>query len=41
VQCDMGAGVVTATADVRLPSWLPGLVPDWEFTVEAAAVRDR
>lgn len=41
VRCDMGAGIVAATADVRLRSWLPGLVPDWTFTVDATAVRDR
>jgi hypothetical protein len=41
VRCETDAGVVTATADVRLPSWLPGLTPDWRFTARAIAVRDR
>ena len=41
VRCDAALGVVVATADVRLGSWLPGLVPDWNFTVRAIARRDR
>ena len=32
---------LVATADVRLGSWLPGLVPDWNFTVRVIARRDR
>ena len=41
VRCDAAFGVVSATAEVRLHSWLPGLAPDWNFTVRAVAVRDR
>jgi hypothetical protein len=41
VRCDATLGVVAASADVRLGSWLPGLVPDWKFTVRAIARRDR
>jgi hypothetical protein len=41
VRCDTGPNLVAATADVRLRSWLPGLVPDWRFTVVATAVRDQ
>jgi hypothetical protein len=41
VRCQAAAGGVTATADVRLASWLPGLVPDWKFTVHAVAVREQ
>jgi hypothetical protein len=41
VRCDDGVGVIAATADVRLRSWLPGLAPDWTFTVRATASRDR
>jgi hypothetical protein len=41
VRCDVALGVVAATADVRLRSWMPGLVPDWRFTVRSVAVRDR
>ena len=41
VRCESALGAVRATADVRLRSWLPGLVPDWRFTVRAVSVRDR
>ena len=41
VRCDAALGVVVATADVRLRSWLPGLVPDWKFTVRARRDRDQ
>jgi hypothetical protein len=41
VRCDLGLGLVAATADVRLRSWLPGLAADWRFTVVAVAVRDQ
>jgi hypothetical protein len=41
VKCDVALGVVVATADVRLRSWLPGLAPDWRFTLRSVAVRDR
>lgn len=40
VRCDTAFGLVVATADVRLRSWLPGL-PDWRFALRAVAVRDR
>ena len=32
--------VMTATAHVTLHGWLPGLVPDWTFTLEARAVKE-
>jgi len=41
IRCETNAGVVTATAEVRLRSWLPGLTPDWRFTARAIAIRDR
>jgi hypothetical protein len=41
IRCESDVGVVAATADVRLPSWLPGLTPDWRFVARAIAVRDR
>jgi hypothetical protein len=41
VRCTTVAGEVVATADVRLHSWLPGVVPDWKFTVRAIARHDR
>jgi len=40
VSCDERPGVVTATADVRLPSWL-AVLPDWSFTVTGTAVKER
>ena len=41
VRCTVSATGVLATADVRLPSWLPLLVPDWSFTVNAVAAREQ
>ena len=40
VSCAERVGVVTATADVRLPSWL-AVIPDWSFTVTGTAVTER
>jgi hypothetical protein len=40
VRCVVAPASVLATADVRLPSWLPLLVPDWRFTVRAVATRE-
>jgi hypothetical protein len=39
VSCAVGANRVQAHASVRLRSWLPALVPAWEFTVDASARR--
>jgi hypothetical protein len=33
--------VVRARADVVLRGWLPGLTPDWSFTLEAQSVKER
>lgn len=33
--------IVRARADVVLQGWLPGLVPDWSFTLEAQSVKER
>ncbi len=41
IRCESDDGVVTATAVVRLPSWLPGLTPDWRFAARAIAIRER
>jgi hypothetical protein len=41
VRCVTEPATVLATADVRLPSWLPLLVPDWRFTVRAVAAREQ
>lgn len=40
IRCSLRATTVTASADVRLGSWLPLLVPDWRFTVRAVAERE-
>jgi hypothetical protein len=29
-----------ATAEVTLRGWLPGLVPDWTFTLDARSMRE-
>lgn len=41
INCSLHATTVTATADVRLGSWLPLIVPDWRFTVRAVAEREQ
>jgi len=41
VRCVTTPASVLATADVRLPAWLPFLVPDWTFTVRAVAAREQ
>jgi hypothetical protein len=41
VGCVGTAELISATARVRLASWLPGLAPDWRFTVHATATPDR
>jgi hypothetical protein len=41
VRCTADAALATAVAEVRLPSWLPALAPDWRFTVRATATRDQ
>ena len=40
VHCATTATTVLATADVRLPSWLPLLEPDWSLTLHAVAARE-
>jgi hypothetical protein len=32
--------VMRATVDVTLHGWLPGVVPDWTFTLSARSVRE-
>jgi hypothetical protein len=32
--------VMRATVDVTLHGWLPGLVPDWTFSLDARSVRE-
>jgi hypothetical protein len=40
VRCDASGAFVVATADVSLESWLPMLVPDWNMTLRAEALRE-
>ena len=43
VSCALSAAgeAVEARADVVLGSWLPGVVPDWSFTLTGRATRER
>lgn len=38
---DGGDGVMRAHAEVVLRGWIPGLTPDWSFTLEAQSVKER
>jgi hypothetical protein len=38
---DRGEEVMRAQADVLLRGWIPGLTPDWSFTLEARSVKER
>ena len=40
VRCDASGPFVVATAEVSLESWLPMLVPDWNMTLRAEALRE-
>jgi hypothetical protein len=39
-ECRDNGVVMMAHADVSLRSWLPGVVPDWSFTVNASSTRE-
>jgi hypothetical protein len=39
VTCDLGPQRVRAHATVTLRSWMPALLPAWDFSVEASARR--
>jgi hypothetical protein len=43
VECreDQGEEVVRARAQVVLRGWIPGLTPDWSFTLEAQSVKEQ
>jgi hypothetical protein len=41
VACRETRGMVTAEADVELPSWLPGVVPGWSFRLVGSATKER
>jgi hypothetical protein len=38
---DGASDVMRARADVVLRGWLPGVMPDWSFTIEAQSVKER
>jgi hypothetical protein len=38
---ERGDDVMRARADVVLSGWLPGVIPDWSFTIEAQSVKER
>jgi hypothetical protein len=41
VRCDSpNEDEMHATVDVTLDGWLPGLVPDWTFTLDARSVKE-
>lgn len=39
-ECVIGEDFVTVRVEARLQRWLP-ISPDWEFTIEVVAVRER
>jgi hypothetical protein len=41
LSCNTTAGTVIAHADVRFAGWIPLLVPDWTFTLEGTANKER
>jgi hypothetical protein len=40
LQCDVHDGVVVATADATMRSWLPGLLPSWHVRLRASVRRE-
>ena len=40
VGCVENSGTVRARADVVIAGWIPGVVPDWSFTLTATAVKE-
>ena len=40
VDCVDASGLVRARADVVLRGWLPGVVPDWTFSITGTAVKE-
>ena len=40
IRCESGEDEIHASAHVTLHGWLPGLVPDWTFTLDARAVKE-
>ena len=41
VSCRESGGVVTARAKARFSSWIPGVIPDWSFTLGGTTVKER
>ena len=41
ISCREDAATVHAHATVHLAGWLPGIVPDWTFTLEGSALKER
>jgi len=39
VACSDGGGEVRATAELKLPSWLPGM-PAWELRLDAVSIKE-
>jgi hypothetical protein len=40
VGCVDSFGTVRARADVEIVGWIPGVIPDWAFTLTATAVKE-
>jgi hypothetical protein len=40
VQCESSADEMHARVHMTLHGWLPGVVPDWTFTLDARSVRE-
>ncbi|HXY92566.1 MAG TPA: hypothetical protein VEP49_08835 [Acidimicrobiia bacterium] len=40
VRCVADFGTIRARADVVLPGWIPGIVPDWWFSITGTAISE-
>lgn len=41
VHCRQDGAVVRASTDVHLVGWIPGVTPDWAFTLTGQSVKER
>lgn len=41
VSCEAAEAVMRSRAEVTLFGWLPGIVPDWSFTLTGQSVKER
>lgn len=41
VDCEADWGTIRANADVVLRGWIPGVTPDWSFTLVGTAIKER